>query len=36
LIASAAFEIKLDDFGIGNAGGKVDNNTKITVTAELK
>ena len=36
LIASAAFAIKLDEFGIGNAGGKVDNNTKITVTAELK
>ncbi|MEN9571083.1 MAG: hypothetical protein RL172_2314 [Bacteroidota bacterium] len=34
--AKSEFTIKLDSYAVGNAGGKVNNDTKISVVAELK
>ena len=34
--ANAEFTFKLDEYNVGNAGGKVNNEPKITVSAELQ
>ncbi len=34
--ATSNFTIKLDDYKLGNAGGKLDNETEIAVVADLK
>ncbi|MFC4263895.1 YceI family protein [Ferruginibacter yonginensis] len=36
IATSSKFEIKLDAYKLSNAGGKLDNNTKITVAADFK
>jgi len=36
VVATAEFTFKLSDYQVGNAGGKVNNEPKITVSAELK
>ncbi len=36
LVAESAFTIKAADYGIGNAGGKVADEPKITVSADFK